>query len=68
LSDLAFAVAAAPVVLPSGYGGPMPSFSQMPSEVQTVVSEMRAHPAGTFALRIYQEYRYELSQDTATTA
>jgi glutathione S-transferase len=68
LSDLAFAVAAAPVVLPSGYGGPMPAFSQMPSEVQTVVSEMRAHPAGTFALHIYQEYRYELSQGPAATA
>jgi glutathione S-transferase len=57
LSDLAFAVAAAPVVLPTGYGGPMPSLPQMPSEVQTVVSEMRAHTAGAFALRIYQEYR-----------
>ena len=58
LSDLAFAVAAAPVVLPAGYGGPMPSYDEMPSEVQAVVTEMRAHPAGAFALRIYQEQRY----------
>jgi glutathione S-transferase len=57
LSDIAFAVAAAPVVLPAGYGGPIPSFEQMPAEVQAVVTEMRSHPAGVFALRIYQDYR-----------
>ena len=57
LSDLAFAVAAAPVVLPANYGGPIPSFGQMPSAVQRVVTEMRAHPAGAYALRIYKEER-----------
>jgi glutathione S-transferase len=60
LSDLAFSVAAAPVVLPAGYGGPMPSFDEMPSEVQVVVTEMRSHPAGAFALRIYEEQRYRV--------
>jgi glutathione S-transferase len=65
LSDLAFAVAAAPVVLPAGYGGPIPSFEQMPPEVQAVVTEMRAHPAGAFALRIYQEQRYRLPETRA---
>lgn len=68
LSDLAFAVAAAPAVLPSEYGGPMPSLSQMPSEVQAVVREMRAHPAGAFALRIYKERRYDAGSDSATIA
>ena len=57
LSDLAFAVAAAPVVLPPNYGGPIPSFDQMPEEIQRVVNEMRARPAGAFALRIYKEQR-----------
>jgi glutathione S-transferase len=57
LSDLAFAVAAAPVVLPPKYGGPIPSFDQMPTEVQAVVNEMRARPAGAFALQIYKERR-----------
>lgn len=57
LSDLAFAVAAAPVVLPPAYGGPMPSYDQMPAPVQAAVTEMRARPAGAFALRIYQEER-----------
>jgi len=52
LSDVAFSVAAAPVALPAGYVGPIPSFEQMPFEVQAVVTEMRSHPAGAFALRI----------------
>ncbi len=57
LSDLAFAVAAAPVVLPPDYGGPMPSFAEMPSQVQAVVNEMRARPAGSVALQIYKDHR-----------
>jgi glutathione S-transferase len=57
LSDLAFAVAAAPMVLPGKYGGPVPSFEQMPPAVQAAVTEMRARPAGAFALRLYEEQR-----------
>jgi glutathione S-transferase len=57
LSDLAFAVAAAPVVLPPTYGGPIPSFDEMPVEIQTVVNEMRSRGAGAFALRIYKQQR-----------
>jgi glutathione S-transferase len=57
LSDLAFSVAAAPVVLPPTYGGPIPSFDEMPAEIQTVVTEMRSRVAGIFALRMYQEHR-----------
>jgi len=66
LSDLAFAVAAAPAVLPSKYGGPMPPFDQMPREVQALVTEMRAHAAGAFALRIYQEHRERFGLSVAT--
>jgi len=57
LSDLAFAVAVAPVVLPPTYGGPIPSLDEMPPEIQAAVKEMRSHAAGQFALRIYEEYR-----------
>jgi glutathione S-transferase len=57
LSDIAFAVAAAPVVLPTNYGGPLPSFDEMPELVQTAVTEMRGRPAGAFALRVYGEQR-----------
>jgi glutathione S-transferase len=65
LSDLAFAVAAAPVVLPPAYGGPIPSFDEMPPAVQSAVKEMRAHPAGEFALRIYAEWRRRSSAQAA---
>jgi glutathione S-transferase len=58
LSDIAFAVAAAPVVLPASYGGPIPTFEEMPPEVQALITDMRGHPAGAFALRIYQEERH----------
>jgi glutathione S-transferase len=57
LSDIAFAVAAAPVVLPAAYGGPLPSFDEMPAPVQAAVTEMRGRPAGAFALRVYGEQR-----------
>jgi glutathione S-transferase len=61
LSDVAFAVAAAPMVLPSGYGGPIPSFAQMPPSMQAAIEEMRARPAGAFALRIYDQQRGRFS-------
>jgi len=57
LSDMAFANALAPLVLPPAYGGPLPTFAEMPPEVQSVVTEMQAHPAGQFALRIYRDHR-----------
>lgn len=57
LSDLAFSMAAAPVLLPPSYDGPMPSFNDIPSEIRATVNEMRSHASGTFALRIYEDQR-----------
>ena len=57
LSDLAFAVAAAPVLLPPNYGGPIPTLDEMPSELRSVVEEMIGRPAGAFGLRIYRQHR-----------
>ena len=62
LSDLAFAVAAAPLVLPPSYGGPMPSYDQMPEPIQGAVNEFRPRRAGAFALRIYEEYRHRYAR------
>lgn len=67
LSDLAFAVAAAPVVLPYSYGGPIPSFDEIPAPVKAVANEMRARPAGTFALRIYAEQRNRFAGQVSGT-
>jgi glutathione S-transferase len=59
LSDMAFAVAAAPVVFPDNYGGgnTLPPLSETPAELQNLVKEMRELPSGQLALRIYREHR-----------
>ncbi|HEX8367380.1 MAG TPA: glutathione S-transferase C-terminal domain-containing protein [Pyrinomonadaceae bacterium] len=59
LSDMAFAVAAAPVVFPDSYGGgdTLPPLPETSSELQAVVKEMQERPSGQLALRIYREHR-----------
>jgi glutathione S-transferase len=57
LSDMAFAVTLAPLVLPDTYGGPLPSFTELPPIRKTLAQELRARRAGEFSLRIYHDYR-----------
>jgi hypothetical protein len=45
------------MVLPPAYGGPIPSFEQMPAPVHAAINEMRARPAGEFTLRVYADQR-----------
>jgi glutathione S-transferase len=63
LSDLAFAVAVAPLTLPDAYAPRLPSLSDMPAEMRAVVAEMREHPAGRFALRIYRDHMKDGASD-----
>lgn len=59
-ADLTFAALAAPVLLISpeeGYGARLPEYSSLDDEAQALITEMRTHPAGQFALRIYAEER-----------
>jgi glutathione S-transferase len=56
-ADLAFAALSAPVLVPSEYGVPLPSPDELPAPMAEVVRELRAHPAGTFALRMYRQER-----------
>jgi glutathione S-transferase len=56
LSDMSLANALAPLVLAPQYGGPLPTFDQMPPVVQAVVREVQATPAGQFALRMYRDH------------
>jgi glutathione S-transferase len=56
-ADLAFAALSAPMLLPRGYGSPLPPPEAMPSEAAQVVERLRAHPAGAFASRMYAEKR-----------
>jgi glutathione S-transferase len=56
LSDMAFAVALAPLVLPNNNGA-LPALAEMLAAMQSVNAELRARPAGRFALRIYENHR-----------
>jgi glutathione S-transferase len=56
-ADLTFAALAAPIVLPSEYGVPLPRPDELPPPMAAVVRELREHPAGAFALRMFREER-----------
>jgi len=43
--------------MPSQYRGAIPNLDEMPKAMKELVEEMREHPAGDFALRIYSEHR-----------
>jgi glutathione S-transferase len=56
-ADLTFAALAAPVLFPPEYGFPLPDRSELPPELLAKVEELRARPAGRFALRLFREER-----------
>jgi glutathione S-transferase len=57
LSDMSFAVAAAPVVWPDEYGGAVPRFEEIPPALREMVLRMRQRPSGAHALRVFREHR-----------
>jgi glutathione S-transferase len=56
-ADLTFAALAAPVLVPAGYGAPLPPAELMPTAMATEVERLRAHPAGQFAASLYATQR-----------
>lgn len=56
-ADLTFAALSAPLLVPPQYGVPLPSPEELPARMASVVGEMRSHPAGEFALRMYEQER-----------
>lgn len=56
-ADLAFASLAAAVLMPPEYGVPLPQPEELPATMATTVRELRAHPAGAHALKMYREER-----------
>ncbi len=54
-ADLTFATLAAPVLLAPGYGARLPPEEQLPAALRAEVARYRAHPAGRYALRVYEE-------------
>ncbi|KPM56104.1 hypothetical protein ACG83_13210 [Frankia sp. R43] len=57
LSDLAFAVAAAPVVWPDEFGGAIPPLRDTPPPLRAMIDESRRTPAGAHALRVFHTHR-----------
>jgi glutathione S-transferase len=56
-ADLTFSALSAPAVLPRNYGHPLPSLHELSPEIAQKVRAFRDHPAGRFALRLYQHER-----------
>jgi len=56
-ADLAFAALSAPALLPQGYSAWLPSPEELPDRGRALTYELRATPAGAFALRLYRDER-----------
>lgn len=56
-ADLTFAALTAAVLMPPEYGVPLPQPDELPPAMGAVVRELREHPAGRFALRMFREER-----------
>ncbi len=59
-ADIAFATMAAPVLMPSpefGYAASLPTTDEMSPRAAEIVTEFRDHPAGRFALGLFQNHR-----------
>ncbi len=56
-ADLTFASLAAPMLMPPEYGVPLPQPDELPEPMASTVRELRAHPAGEHALRMFREER-----------
>jgi glutathione S-transferase len=56
--DIAFAAMASPAILPDrGYPAKMLRPEEFPESVAATIHELRAHPAGAYALRLYRDER-----------
>jgi glutathione S-transferase len=56
-ADLTFAALAASVLMPPGYGVPLPQPEELPAATAAVVREFRAHTAGAHALAMFRDER-----------
>jgi glutathione S-transferase len=56
-ADLTFSAMAAPMLMPPGYGVPLPPPQELPEGMAAVVDELRTHPAGIHALAMFATQR-----------
>lgn len=57
-ADLTFAALSAPMLVPAGYGSPLPPLEALPVAAAQQIRRLRGHPAGQFADRLYREERW----------
>ena len=57
LADLALATSAAALLLPEGYGSPMPPLERMPPEMASINAELGQRETAHFIRRIYRDHR-----------
>ncbi len=60
-ADLTFAALSAPLTVPPTYGIPLPQPDILPPEMTALVQRAREHPAGRYALMLYEEHRREIN-------
>ena len=58
-ADLTFAALSASVVIPPVYGVTLPQPDLLPADTAALVSRVREHPAGSYALKLFAEHRRE---------
>ena len=56
-ADLTFSALAASVLMPPQYGVPLPQPGELPEHTSGMVRELRAHPAGRHAMKMFSEQR-----------
>jgi glutathione S-transferase len=56
-ADLTFSALSAAVLMPPEYGVPLPQPDELPPAMGAVARELREHPAGVHALRMFREER-----------
>ena len=66
LSDLALASALAPLLLPAGYGAPMPELADMPAPYAALVRDLQGRPTADLVRRVYA--RMLRTQENPSTA
>lgn len=65
-ADLTFSALAASVLMPPEYGVPLPQPDELPGPMASVVRELRAHPAGAYAMAMFRDHRRRSSAAAAS--
>jgi glutathione S-transferase len=66
-ADLTFAALCASVIVPPIYGVPLPQPEILDASTADLVTRAREHPAGAFALGLYEKHRREVVAGAAVT-